>query len=262
MIAYYVVDAFADAVFQGNPAGVCLLEEDLPDQLMQRIAAENNLSETAFLRREGETYRLRWFTPTFEIDLCGHATLASAHVVCTLAEPGRDRVDFLTRSGTLRTVKRGELYEMTLPSRRPARVEVTQAITSALGVEPLEVWGARDLCILLEDEAAVRAFTPDYGGLLTLTDCHRPGRGLRLCVTVFLPGAAAGGPGDGVLPQQPRAAVGREAGENGADGKAALPAGRYAPVQGGRGHGNNKRQGGAVPAWTAAHLTGGKGRAT
>ena len=81
MIAYYVVDAFADAVFQGNPAGVCLLEEDLPDQLMQRIAAENNLSETAFLRREGETYRLRWFTPTFEIDLCGHATLASAHVV-------------------------------------------------------------------------------------------------------------------------------------------------------------------------------------
>ena len=170
MIAYYVVDAFADAVFQGNPAGVCLLEEDLPDQLMQRIAAENNLSETAFLRREGETYRLRWFTPTFEIDLCGHATLASAHVVCTLAEPGRDRVDFLTRSGTLHTIKRGELYEMALPSRRPARVEVTQAITSALGVEPLEVWGARDLCILLEDEAAVRAFTPDYGGLLTLTD--------------------------------------------------------------------------------------------
>ena len=170
MIAYYVVDAFADEVFQGNPAGVCLLEEDLPDQLMQRIAAENNLSETAFLRREGETYRLRWFTPTFEIDLCGHATLASAHVVCTLAEPGRDRVDFLTRSGTLHTIKRGELYEMALPSRRPARVEVTEAVISALGVEPLEVWGARDLCVLLEDEAAVRAFTPDYGGLLTLTD--------------------------------------------------------------------------------------------
>ena len=193
MIAYYVVDAFADAVFQGNPAGVCLLEEDLPDQLMQRIAAENNLSETAFLRREGETYRLRWFTPTFEIDLCGHATLASAHVVCTLAEPGRDRVDFLTRSGTLHTIKRGELYEMALPKRRPARVEVTQAITSALGVEPLEVWGARDLCVLLEDEAAVRAFTPDYGGLLTLTDwlgvaVTARGEDSRFLSPVFFPG--------------------------------------------------------------------------
>lgn len=170
MIDYYVVDAFADAVFRGNPAGVCLLEEDLPDQLMQGIAAENNLSETAFLRREGENYRLRWFTPAFEIDLCGHATLASAHVVCALREPGREQVDFLTRSGRLRVVRRGGLYEMTLPNRRPEPVEVTPEMASALGTEPLEAWGARDLCVLLKDEAAVRSFTPDYGGLLTLTD--------------------------------------------------------------------------------------------
>lgn len=170
MIPYYVVDAFAEAVFQGNPAGVCLLEEALPDEMMQRIAAENNLSETAFLLREGDGYRLRWFTPTFEIDLCGHATLASAHVVCSLAEPGRERVAFATCSGTLEVVKRGELYEMALPNRKPEPAAITPDLISALGVEPEAVFGARDLCVVLRDEQAVRAFTPDYGGLLTLRD--------------------------------------------------------------------------------------------
>ena len=90
---YYVVDAFTDTLFCGNPAGVCVLDRDLPDDLMQRIAAENNLPETAFVRRDGAGYALRWFTPTFEIDLCGHATLAAAHVICTEIEPGREQVD-------------------------------------------------------------------------------------------------------------------------------------------------------------------------
>lgn len=168
MIEYYVADAFADAVFQGNPAGVCVLDRDLPDEIMQSIAAENNLSETAFLRREGEDYRLRWFTPTFEIDLCGHATLASAFVVCAILEPGRERVAFATRSGTLAVVRRGELYEMSLPNRRPEPVEITPELAAALGVEPVEIYGARDLCVLLESERAVRDYKPDYEALLTL----------------------------------------------------------------------------------------------
>lgn len=170
MIAYYVVDAFADAVFQGNPAGVCLLEEDLPDQLMQRIAAENNLSETAFLLREGDGYGLRWFTPGFEIDLCGHATLASAHVVCTELEPGRERVAFATMSGLLAVARRGDGYEMSFPNRKPERVEITPALADALGVTPLEAYGARDLCAVLEDQRAVEEYVPDYDRLLELKE--------------------------------------------------------------------------------------------
>lgn len=168
MIPYYVVDAFAEAVFQGNPAGVCVLERALPDEMMQRIAAENNLSETAFLLREGDCYRLRWFTPTFEIELCGHATLASAYVVCSLVEPDRERVEFATCSGVLEVVKQGELYEMALPNRKPEPVEITPELISALGGEPEALFGSRDLCVVLRDEQAVRAFAPDYDKLLTL----------------------------------------------------------------------------------------------
>lgn len=170
MIEYYVVDAFAEELFRGNPAGVCVLDRELPDTLMQQIAAENNLSETAFLLKKGEGYRLRWFTPTFEIDLCGHATLASAYTVCTLVEPGREHVDFETRSGRLHVERRGELFEMSFPNRKPERVELTPALAEALGVAPLEVYGARDLCVLVEDQRAVEAYEPNYDRLLTLTD--------------------------------------------------------------------------------------------
>ena len=168
MITYYVVDAFADQLFGGNPAGVCVLDRELPDEVMQRIAAENNLSETAFLQKKGGGYALRWFTPAFEIDLCGHATLASAHVVCTEVEPGRERVEFATVSGVLPVVRRGALYEMALPNRRPAPVELTPAQVSALGVRPLEAYAARDLCVLLEDQRAVEAYVPDYDRLASL----------------------------------------------------------------------------------------------
>ncbi len=167
---YYMVDAFADTLFHGNPAGVCVLDRELPDELMQRIAAENNLSETAFVRQEGEQYVLRWFTPTFEIDLCGHATLAAAHIVCTEVEPGRERVDFRTASGVLPVVRRGEGYEMSFPNRKPGRVALTPALVEALGVTPLEVYAARDLCVLLEDQQAVEGYVPNYDRLLELTD--------------------------------------------------------------------------------------------
>ncbi len=177
MIEYYIVDAFADRVFQGNPAGVCLLEQALPPETMQSIAGENNLSETAFLLREGEGYRLRWFTPTFEIDLCGHATLASAHVVCTLVEPGREQVDFATASGTLQVRRRGEHYEMDLPNWGPRPRKVSPELTSALGTEPLELYAGRDLFAVLPDEQAVRDYVPDYSRLAALTDF------LGICIT-------------------------------------------------------------------------------
>ena len=114
---YFVVDAFADKLFQGNPAGVCVADGPLSEGLMQRIASENNLSETAFLaRRDDGEYDLRWFTPLEEIDLCGHATLGSSFVVFNELEPDRQSVAFHTRSGVLRVERRGELLEMAFPS--------------------------------------------------------------------------------------------------------------------------------------------------
>lgn len=183
MIQYYIVDAFADQVFQGNPAGVCLLERPMPPETMQSVAAENNLPETAFLLREGDGYRLQWFTPTFEIDLCGHATLASAHVVCAVAEPGRTQVDFSTASGVLSVRRRGEQYEMDLPNWMPHPVEPTPDLVRALGTEPLELYGGRDLFAVLPDEQSVRDYVPDYRRLGTL-------RGF-LGISVTAPGTAA-----------------------------------------------------------------------
>ena len=113
---YYVVDAFADALFSGNPAGVCWLEETLEDKTMQSIAAENNLAETAFLTRAADGFNLRWFTPEVEIDLCGHATLASAFVIANFIDKGAVQLTFHTASGVLRVARKGDLYEMDFPS--------------------------------------------------------------------------------------------------------------------------------------------------
>lgn len=166
---YFVVDAFADALFQGNPAGVCVPGEALPAALMQRIAAENNLSETAFvLRREDGDYDLRWFTPLEEIDLCGHATLGSAFVVLTYLEPGRDAVAFHTQSGVLRVKRRGELLEMAFPVWRPERVPLeplAPLLREALGVNPLETWLYRDLLVLVDSQRDVEGLIPDIGGM-------------------------------------------------------------------------------------------------
>ena len=108
-IPVYQVDAFTEAVFKGNPAAICPLDEWLPDEIMQSIAAENNLSETAFFVRNGSGYKLRWFTPAVEVDLCGHATLASAFVLFNLLGEKQDRIVFETKSGSLTVVRRGDL---------------------------------------------------------------------------------------------------------------------------------------------------------
>ena len=166
---YFVVDAFADGLFAGNPAGVCLLEGPVPDARMQAIAAENNLPETAFLLREGDGYRLRWFTPGFEINLCGHATLASAHVVFTHLEPAAREVAFHTLSGRLTARREGEgVIRLFFPSLPPHPVETTAELVAMLGQEPLEFHGERDLYALLASPAAVAAFRPDYERLADL----------------------------------------------------------------------------------------------
>lgn len=171
---YYVVDAFTDEPFRGNPAGVCVLDEPIGAELMQSIACENNLSETAFVVRGDGAYDLRWFTPSVEVDLCGHATLGTSYVVSRFVSPGAERMTFNTRSGLLQVERRGDLFVMDFPSRMPAAVEAPGALSAALalgpGVAPVEVHASRDLLVLLETEAQVRALSPDYGAMAQIPD--------------------------------------------------------------------------------------------
>lgn len=167
---YYVVDAFAEKVFEGNPAGVCIMEEWLSDVTMQKIATENNLSETAFAVKEGESYRLRWFTPADEIELCGHATLATAYVIANYYENNVEEIKFQTMSGELVVLKKDELYEMDFPSRMPEEFPLTDQIVEALGVKPIETYLGRDLMLVLEKEEDVQNASPDFSKLEKLPD--------------------------------------------------------------------------------------------
>ena len=166
---YYVVDAFAQELFRGNPAGVCPLDGPLDEALMQQIAAENNLPETAFFYRDGDAYNLRWFTPVDEIDLCGHATLASAYVVTRFIEPDVKTVRFQSPSGPLTVMRDGDNLVMDFPSRKPVLCDVPEGLEDALGIPVRQTFLYRDLLILLESEAAVRAVTPDYAKLAKIT---------------------------------------------------------------------------------------------
>lgn len=164
----YQVDAFTRRVFAGNPAAVCPLPYWLPDAVLQAIAAENNLSETAFFVAEGEGWRLRWFTPLTEVDLCGHATLAAAHVLFSHLGPGGPEVVFETRSGRLRVRREADRLEMDFPARPPLPCPAPEALIAGLGCRPLEVPAADDYIAVLADEAAVRAIVPDLGQLANL----------------------------------------------------------------------------------------------
>ena len=159
-IPMYQIDAFTDRVFAGNPAAVCPLQEWLDDATMQAIAAENNLAETAFFVREGGDYRIRWFTPVLEADLCGHATLASAFVLFTELEPGRSSVTFASRSGGLTVMRDGERLTLDFPALTTDRCAAPPLLAEALGAEPLEVRRGRDYLVVVENEAAVRALQP------------------------------------------------------------------------------------------------------
>lgn len=176
-VKYYIADAFAEEIFKGNPAGVCFSDGELSAETMQKIAFENKLSETAFLVKRGEKYGLRWFTPLFEIDLCGHATLAAAFIVMNFIEPSADEARFDTVSGELSVRRDGELYEMVFPERVPEKIDVTAEMTDALGTVPKEVYSGRDLFAVLENEEAVREFAPNYEKLEMLD------KWLGICIT-------------------------------------------------------------------------------
>lgn len=157
----YVVDAFTDTVFKGNPAAVCLLDQWLPDDLMQNIAGENNLSETAFIVRRDIIYELRWFTPGGEIGLCGHATLAAAYVLMRFIVRDLNQISFQTKSGELTVRKKGRQYELNLPSFPLSPVPVTKTMAEAIGFMPDEAWLGRDLVCVMEREEYVRKAAPN-----------------------------------------------------------------------------------------------------
>ena len=177
----YVVDAFTDKVFSGNPAAACVMDEWISDELMQSITTENNLSETAFAVKEGEgRYHLRWFTPGGEIDLCGHATLATAFVIMNYHEPDLKSVSFDTLSGVLIVQRNGDLYEMDFPAYTLKEVPVTEAMAEATGTRPLKAYMGRDLLCVYDSEETIRSMQPDQDKIKELD-------GLLLHVTA--PGA-------------------------------------------------------------------------
>ena len=157
----YVVDAFTDEVFRGNQAAVCVMEEWPDERMMKSIARENNFSETAFTVREGDAWRLRWFTPTIEIDLCGHATLATAYALFRFHEPDAEQITFRTMSGELRVTRQDDWLVMDFPAYRLDPVDVTDKMEEALGARPLEAYLDRDLLLVYDDETVVRNMRPD-----------------------------------------------------------------------------------------------------
>ncbi len=170
-LPYFHVDAFTSIVFAGNPAGVCLLKEWLPDEILQAIATENRLSETAFLVGSGCNYELRWFTPKTEVDLCGHATLASAFILHahTRITP-KETISFQTQSGTLQVRRQGDLFSLDFPIRPGKQIPIADELTAALGMEAKEAYLARDILAVFADRAAVEHLRPDFDRLAGL-DC-------------------------------------------------------------------------------------------
>ncbi|HYD29886.1 MAG TPA: PhzF family phenazine biosynthesis protein [Azospirillaceae bacterium] len=166
----FQVDAFTNKVFAGNPAAVCPLESWLPGATLQAIAAANNLAETAFFVPAGDGFELRWFTPVSEVDLCGHATLATAFVLCSILEPARERVVFATRTaGPLAVIREGERYTLDFPARPPKPCLPPAGLFEALGgPEPRATLMARDLVVVYNSEEVVRNLKPDMTKLAAL----------------------------------------------------------------------------------------------
>ena len=167
-IDFYQIDAFASQQFAGNPAAVCPLDAWLPDDLMQAIGEENNLSETAFFVPEGDGFRIRWFTPKKEVDLCGHATLASAYVIFHILGHSGKKITFQSRSGPLNVTRAGEWLTLDFPVQAPVACETPPEIIAAFHVAPLECLRSEDLIVVFEHEADVEAAAPDISQLMEL----------------------------------------------------------------------------------------------
>jgi len=162
-IPYYQVNVFTDRLFKGNPAGVCLLPSGwLADELMQQIAFENNLSETAFVLCQGEAFGLRWFTPRIEVDLCGHATVASAHGLFNETGLNIERIEFETKSGIVSVEREKDRLILDFPSRPPVPCVSPMELEGILGKKPTEVWRSRDYLIVFGDESDIQNMNPDF----------------------------------------------------------------------------------------------------
>jgi PhzF family phenazine biosynthesis protein len=193
-VRFYHIDAFANRVFAGNPAGVCFLDSWIEDSLLQSIAAENSVPETAFLVRKGNEYELRWFTPKVEIDLCGHGTLASAFAVFEYINPEARQVAFQTKSGRLTVERQGDLLMMDFPARRPNPCPPPAHIDEIMGIPPSQTLRARDLLVVYEKEDHVRGVKPDMERVAAL-DCFgviatAPGKKSDFVSRFFAPAAS------------------------------------------------------------------------
>ena len=164
----FQVDAFSSHVFRGNPAAVCPLEKWLSDETLESIAAENNLAETAYFVPKNDRFHLRWFTPGCEVDLCGHATLASAYVLFQYLNQQGETIYFDTKSGELTVTRNGDLLTMDFPSRPPTPITPEPGLVEAVGGNPLEVLAARDVVLVYATEAEVQALSPDMFALTKL----------------------------------------------------------------------------------------------
>ena len=169
-IPYYQVDAFTNRLFTGNPAGVCLLTDWLPDATLQAIAAENNLAETAFVVQRTEHFDLRWFTPNLEMDLCGHATLAPAHVIFQHLGYRESIVRFQTRSGLLTVTRERDILTLDFPARPAVPCPTPADLIAGLGATPVATAKARDYLAIFDSEQTVRNLKPDMAALMRL-DC-------------------------------------------------------------------------------------------
>ena len=169
----YQVDAFTDKVFNGNPAAVCPLEKWLSNEIMQKIAMENNLSETAFCVKEGDLYHIRWFTPTIEVDLCGHATLATAYILFNYESHAGNTISFITNSsGILKVTKNGDLLTLDFPADRIEEVEVSDIIKAGFNIPPETAFrGKTDILLVYKNENDIKNLVPDFGKI-SVMDCR------------------------------------------------------------------------------------------
>jgi PhzF family phenazine biosynthesis protein len=200
-IPLYQVNAFTDRLFSGNPAAICPLQQWLPDAVLLGIAAENNLAETAYYIANSGKHELRWFTPTVEVDLCGHATLATAYVIWEIRrESSAPRLDFNSKGGPLAVEKESGRYVLDFPSLPPTECKVNPAVVAGLGKEPLQILGARDYLCVFENEDQVRRLKPDMATLAAIDRfaviATAPGRDCDFVSRFFAP--AQGVPEDPV----------------------------------------------------------------